>query len=124
MKITEVHTMNNYTKVTVADEARVELHDALSLTGAEISVNTLPAGANVPFVHAHKKNEEIYAILEGEGHAVIAGETVELKAGDFLRVPPPAKRQFFAAKDKAIKYICIQVKANSLEGYTAADAIL
>ena len=112
----------NFSKVSVQDGARVELHDALSLTGAEISVNALPAGASVPFVHAHKQNEEIYGILEGEGSAVIDGETVTVTAGDWLRVAPVAKRQFSASQHSAIKYICIQVKANSLEGYTATDA--
>ena len=116
--------MNNFTKYGVKDEARVELHDNLKLTGAEISVNTLPAGASVPFVHSHKKNEEIYAVLEVEGKAVIDGETVLLKAGDWLRISPEGKRQFFASADKGIKYICIQVKASSLEGYTATDAIV
>ena len=63
--------MRNFTKVHVAQDARTELHDKLSLTGAEISVNNLPAGAGVPFVHSHKKNEEIYIILSGQGKAVI-----------------------------------------------------
>ena len=90
--------MKNFEKTTVAESARVELHDLLHLTGAEISVNSLPAGACVPFVHAHKQNEEIYAVLEGEGKAVIDGETVPLAAGDWLRVAPSAKRQLFAAE--------------------------
>lgn len=115
---------SNFKKATVKDGARVELHDALGLTGAEISINVLPAGASVPFVHAHKQNEEIYGILEGEGSAVIDGETVSLAAGDWLSVFPVAKRQFFASRHSAIKYVCIQVKANSLEGYTASDAIV
>ena len=51
--------MANFNKVTVSEEARTELHDKLSLTGAEISINHLPAGGGVPFVHWHKKNEEI-----------------------------------------------------------------
>ena len=55
---------------------------------------------------------------------MIDGETVELAAGDWLRIAPPAKRQFFAAADEGIKYVCIQVKANSLESYTASDAVL
>lgn len=55
--------MSNYTKIGKVEGARTELHDRLGLTGAEISVNTLPAGASVPFVHAHKANEEIYFIL-------------------------------------------------------------
>ena len=116
--------MSNFTKFSVTEEGRVELHDKLNLTGAEISVNVLPAGASVPFVHSHKQNEEIYAVLEGEGDAVIDSETVILKAGDWLRVSPSAKRQFFAAKYKDFKYICIQVKADSLEGYTMTDAIV
>ena len=116
--------MNNFKKVSVAEEARVELHDLLGLTGAEVSINSLPAGASVPFVHSHKQNEEIYAVLEGEGKAVIDGESVALKAGDWVRIAPAAKRQFFAAADKGIKYVCIQVKAGSLEGYTMSDAVV
>ena len=116
--------MSNFSKVSVAQDARTELHDQLSLTGAEVSVNNLPAGASVPFVHSHKNNEEIYAILAGKGKAVIDGETVAIAAGDWLRVSPAAKRQFFAADDVAISYACIQVKANSLEGYTMDDAVV
>ena len=116
--------MKNYKKVSAKNEPRTELHDALNLTGAEISINALPAGAGVPFVHSHKSNEEIYAILEGKGYAVIDGEKVALAAGNFIRVSPAAKRQFFASEDTAIKYLCIQVKENSLEGYTMTDAVV
>lgn len=116
--------MNNFDKTSIKDEPRTELHDVLNLTGAEISVNTLPAGASVPFVHSHKQNEEIYVILEGKGQAVIDGEKVALNAGDFVRISPAAKRQFFASVDTPIKYVCIQVKANSLEGYTMTDAVV
>lgn len=116
--------MSNFNKVSITPEARTELHDQLCLTGAEISINNLPAGASVPFVHYHKKNEEIYGILSGSGKAVIDGESVSLKAGDWIRVSPTAKRQFFAAEDTAISYICIQVKENSLESYTKDDAVI
>ena len=116
--------MKNHNKVSVTNEPRTELHEVLGLTGAEISSNALPAGVGVPFVHSHKQNEEIYAILEGKGYAVIDGEKVALAAGDFIRISPAAKRQFFASDDTAIKYICIQVKENSLEGYTMTDAVV
>ena len=39
--------MANYTKTTVGKESRSELHETLALTGAEISLNELPAGASV-----------------------------------------------------------------------------
>ena len=116
--------MKNYTKINIGNEARVELHDKLALTGAEISVNQLPAGAGVPFVHSHKNNEEIYGILAGKGKVVLDGEEIALNAGDWLKVAPAAKRQFSAAVDSGITYLCIQVKENSLGGFTADDAIV
>lgn len=107
--------MANFSKVSVGQDARTELHDKLSLTGAEISINDLPAGGSVPFVHVHKNNEEIYGILAGKGRFVIDGEDVEAAAG---------KRQVFAAEDAGIRYVCIQVKKDSLDGYTADDAVI
>ena len=92
----EVFKMSNFSKVSVSDAVRTELHDLLGLTGAEVSINSMPAGAGVPFVHYHKKNEEIYTILSGEGRMVIDGETVDLKAGDWMRVAPAAKRRYRA----------------------------
>ena len=106
--------MASYTKMTVGKENRTELHEKLALTGAEISLNTLPAGANVPF----------YGVLSGKGKVVIDGEEISLAAGDWLKISPVAKRQFFAASNSEITYICIQVKENSLEGYTATDAVI
>ena len=116
--------MANYAKTNIGNEGRVELHETLSLTGAEISINNLPAGASVPFVHSHKTNEEIYGILAGKGKVIIDGEEIALTAGDWLRISPAAKRQFFAAEDSGISFVCIQAKENSLGGFTADDAIV
>ena len=116
--------MANYTKTTIGKENRIELHEKLSLTGAEISLNKLPAGANVPFVHSHKENEEIYGILSGNGKAIIDGEEISLSTGDWIKIAPAAKRQFFASDISGITYICIQVKGNSLEHFTAEDAVI
>lgn len=116
--------MKNYTKTSIRNEGRTELHETLALTGAEISINKLPAGANVPFVHSHKNNEEIYGILSGKGKVIIDSEDIALTSGDWIRISPSAKRQFFAGNDSEITFICIQVKENSLDGFTADDAII
>ena len=116
--------MANYAKTNIGNEGRVELHKTLSLTGAEISINNLPAGANVPFVHSHKTNEEVYGILAGKGKVIVDGEEVSLTAGDWVRVSPIAKRQFFAADNEGISFVCIQTKENSLEGFTVDDAVI
>ena len=116
--------MKNYVKTNIGNEGRVELHETLALTGAEVSINQLPAGAGVPFVHSHKQNEEIYGILSGKGSVVLDGETVQLTAGDWLKVSPAAKRQFSAAADTGMSFVCIQVKEHSLAGFTADDAVV
>ncbi len=116
--------MTNYSKTNIGNEGRVELHDILSLTGAEVSINNLPAKANVPFIHSHKNNEEVYGVIAGKGKAVIDGEEINLVAGDWLKISPASKRQFFAAEDEGISYICIQTKENSLEGFTTDDALI
>ncbi len=116
--------MANYAKIIIGNEPRTELHETLGLTGAELSINKLPAGAGVPFVHAHKENEEIYGVLEGRGIAVIDDEEIELTTGTWLRVSPAAKRQFSADADEGIVYVCIQTKQGSLGAFTADDAIM
>ena len=70
----------------IQEVARQTLHDRLKLTGAEVSINTLPAGVSVPFVHAHKRNEEVYVVLEGKGMLYIDGEEFQIQAGDVLRI--------------------------------------
>lgn len=115
--------MSNYSKAHVADGApRTELHDILALTGAEVSVNNLPAGTVIPFYHKHKENEEIYFIVAGKGFMEIDGEKIELEAGDWLRVAPEALRKLHAETDMI--EVCIQVKAGSLTQWTAEDAEL
>lgn len=116
--------MKNYKKVNVGLEARTELHDTLNLSGAEVSLNNLPAGTSVPFIHSHKQNEEIYGILSGKGRAEVDGETIQLTQGDWMVILPKAKRRIFASEDSGISYICIQVKESSLGNYTIDDAIL
>ena len=45
----------------------------------QISINKLPAGANVPFIHSHKNNEEIYGIIAGKGKAAIDEKEIHLE---------------------------------------------
>ncbi len=116
--------MSNFMKVSSENAPRVELHNKLGLTGAEISINTIQAGEGLPFIHSHKQNEEIYYVIDGSGKAVIDNEEIDIVTGDWIRISPIAERQFFADKDNSLSYVCIQVKENSLENFTANDAII
>lgn len=117
--------MTNYQTVHIdVTAARTELHDALALTAAEVSLNNLPAGVSIPFVHAHTHNEELYIVLEGNGVFFVDGDEFGISQGDCIRVEPKAQRCLRAAQDSILRYLCIQAKAGSLEGFTAADAVI
>ena len=47
-----------------------------------------------------------------------------MEKGDWLRIAHKARRQFFAEEKEGMKYVCIQVRENSLEQHTAADAFI
>ena len=53
----------------------------------------------------------------------VSGEASE-RGMHSLKIAPAAKRQFFASDISGITYICIQVKENSLEHFTAEDAVI
>ena len=116
--------MANYKLFHSEPAPRVELHEALGLTGAEVSINTVPPNGGVPFAHVHTNNEELYIVLEGKGELWIDGETLPIQAGDSFRIDPAGKRAIRAAADSSLKYICVQTKAHSLGGFTMTDAKL
>lgn len=102
---------------------RSELHNALALTGCEVSCNNLPAGVAVPFVHSHKNNEECYLVLGGDGIFYIDGEELPIKAGSCFRVDPAGRRCLKAGKN-GLRYLCIQSARNSLKGFTMTDGVV
>ena len=103
---------------------RTELHELLSLSGTEVSINNLPAGVSIPFVHAHTNNEELYIVLSGKGSFFVDGEEFLISEGDCLRVDLKGERCLKAADDSALRYLCIQSRAGSLQGYTMSDGIV
>ena len=107
----------------ISKVGRVTLHEELGLTGSEVSINNLPAGVSVPFVHAHKQNEELYIILKGKGQFYIDGEEFAVVEGDVLRLDPAAARCVKADADSSLSYICIQTQTGSLKGFTETDGV-
>ncbi len=115
-KLTEIGPLN---KVT-----RVMLKDVMTLTGAEISVNCLPAGKSLPFVHSHKRNEEIYLFTGGKGKFWLDGTVLAVQEGTAVRVSPAGQRCIKADDAQDLQYYCIQVEANSLVQSTRQDGVL
>lgn len=109
--------------VNTSKEARKELHDALGLTGCEVSVNAMPPQAETPFIHYHDQNEEVYVILEGAGHVWLDGDVTAIASGDCFRVAPATHRCLKAGAE-GLRYICIQAREGSLAQFTMGDGKL
>jgi len=101
---------------------RAELKETLGLTGSEVSFNNLPAGTAIPFVHSHKRNEEVYLFIRGKGEFWIDGTIIPVREGSTVRVSPAAKRCIRATED--LGYFCVQTDNGSLVQYTKTDGII
>jgi len=95
----------------------------LGLTGCEVSLNRLPAGKKVPYVHAHKKNEELYIITGGNGTFFVDGNEFPVQEGSIIRIAPAGERSLKAG-DKDLYFICIQAQEGSLIQATLDDGII
>jgi uncharacterized cupin superfamily protein len=52
------------------------------------NVTTIPPGKRAFPYHAHRANEEMFFVLDGEGSVRIDGETHRIRKGDFISLPP------------------------------------
>ena len=97
------------------------LTDDLALTGMEVSVNRLPAGRVVPFLHRHRHHEELYVFLDGDGEFFADGERIPVTAGTAIRVAPPVARSWRSTGDTPLVYLVIQATEGTLAAHTFAD---
>ena len=94
----------------------------LGLTGCEVSLNRLPAGKAMPFLHKHQKNEELYLVLRGNGMFYVDGDEFPIQEGSLIRVAPEGERGWKAGAED-LYFICIQAETGSLSQATLEDGI-
>jgi hypothetical protein len=71
----------------------------LGLTESGVSLQRLAPGVAQPFGHRHKRQEELYVVIDGSGRAKLGDEVVELRRWDAVRVAPQLSRAFAAGPD-------------------------
>ena len=95
----------------------------LRLTGMEVSFGTLRPRRSMPFLHAHRQNEELYIFVHGKGQLVVDGEVLEVREGTAVRVAPDGARAWRNNSTEDLHYIVIQAKAGTLEKGTISDGV-
>lgn len=102
-------------------ESKTFLREGLGLTATEISRTVHLPGQGSTFVHAHRRNEEVYIVAQGSGWLYIDGTEVPIREGDVIRVACAGKRAVRAADDASLVYYCIQADTGSLVQATRQD---
>ena len=103
-------------------EGKQFVKDATGATSCEISFGTLPTGAEIPFYHSHRENDENYIILSGAGRFQVDDVAFDIAEGSVIRVSTNCDRNIKCTSSEPMTYICIQAKEGSLGKYTADDA--
>lgn len=96
------------------------LKNQLDLTAMEVSLNSLPPGASMPFTHRHQINEELYVFLTGSGEFQIEKEIFLIKPGTCIRCDREVHRAWRCTGNEPLTFIVIQAPAG---GYGAKATI-
>jgi mannose-6-phosphate isomerase-like protein (cupin superfamily) len=103
-------------------EGKAFVKSETGTTSCEISLNRMQAGKGMPFLHAHKQNEEVYVVVSGNGLFHLDGQEFPVSEGSVVRVAPSVARGFQAGSED-LCLICVQARDGSLEQATRDDGI-
>lgn len=101
-------------EVPVPAKGKLFLRNLLGATGLEISLNVVPPGQAIPFLHRHRENDEIYVVTSGKGQFLSDGECVDVQEGSVIRFTPAAERAWRNNSDAPLYFLCIQYRADSI----------
>ncbi len=95
--------------------------EGLGLSGMEVSFNSVPPRAAIPFYHRHRSNEELYIFLAGRGEMQIDGANVAVSEGSVVRVSPAGVRAWRNTGDGNLVFLVAQARAGTLAGGNISD---
>ena len=106
--------------VPLPARGKLFLRNLLGSAGLEMSLNAVPPGKIIPFLHRHRENDEVYVVVAGRGQFLVDGECIDVAEGSVLRLAPAAARAWRNNSDAPLYFLCIQYRADSvIEGGTA-----
>ena len=100
-------------------QGKLFLRNLLGSAGLEMSLNVVPPGKGMPFLHRHRENDEVYVVVGGRGQFLVDGECIDVAEGTVLRLGPAAARAWRNNSDAPLYFLCLQYGADSvIEGGT------
>ena len=97
-----------------AARGKIFLQELLGSAGLEVSLNVVPPGQAMPFLHRHQQNDEVYVVVGGRGQFLVDDECVDVSEGSVLRISPPAARAWRNTSEAPLYFLCLQYRADSV----------
>ena len=101
-------------EVPLPVSGKVFLRNLLGSAGLEMSLNVVPPGDGMPFLHKHQQNEEVYVVVAGRGQFLVDDECIDVAEGSVLRLGPAAARAWRNNADVPLYFLCIQYRADTV----------
>jgi mannose-6-phosphate isomerase-like protein (cupin superfamily) len=101
-------------EVPIPAKGKLFLRNLLGSAGLEMSLNVVPPGKGIPFLHRHQENDEVYLVVGGRGQFLVDGEHIDVAEGSVLRLNPAAARAWRNNSEAPLYFLCIQYRADSV----------
>jgi mannose-6-phosphate isomerase-like protein (cupin superfamily) len=102
-------------------QGKLFLRSLLGSAGLEMSLNVVPPGKGMPFLHRHQQNDEVYVVVGGRGQFLVDGECIDVQEGSVVRLAPVAARAWRNNSDAPLYFLCLQYRADSVIGGGTLD---
>jgi quercetin dioxygenase-like cupin family protein len=100
--------------VPLPTRGKLFLRELVGSVGLEMSMNVVPPGKGIPFLHRHRENDEVYVVVSGRGQFLVDGECIDVEEGSVVRISPPGARAWRNTADVPLYFLCIQYRADSV----------
>ena len=100
--------------VPMPARGKLFLRELLGSAGLEVSLNAVPPGKAIPFLHRHRENDEVYVVVGGRGQFLVDGRCIDVEEGSALRLGPAAARAWRNNSDAPLYFLCLQYRADSV----------
>ena len=113
----------NYADVEPVSGAMRSLTESLGSEQVGVSfVRCEPGWRNEPHDHVSDDHEEVYVLLEGESTVVVDDDSVSMKPGDAVWIPPRATRQIRTSETDSA-FVLISAPASQCRTTTCTNDV-
>ena len=97
---------------------------AIGATGGDFSFQVFQPGTETGFLHTHKKHDQLYFFLSGQGEFQVDGQVISVGEGSVVRVAPDGRRSVRNNGTAPLVMLCVQYRGATFTEEDAADGVI